>query len=171
MSARTRRAGTSSARSPRGKGRSVDKRQIEEHVAGWYELIRAAVDAADPGHIVQTEAWDLEPLNTWVNGRVVLLGDSAHATTPFASMGACMTIQDCRALVDRLVSDAPLDEALDTYENARKQRDEAVVKRSRRMGKLSMLHSPIASWLRDEAFAHTPEDKMRAVAEEMAKGE
>jgi hypothetical protein len=34
-----------------------------------------------------------------------------------------------------------------------------------------MLHSPIASWLRNEAFVHMPEDKMRAVAEEMAKGE
>lgn len=148
----------------------VLKDEIREHVTGWYELLRAAVEAAEPESIVQTEAWDLEPLDTWVDGRVVLLGDSAHATTPFASMGACMTIQDCRALVDRLVSDAPLEEALGTYQNARKERDEAVVRRSRKLGKLSMLHSPILGWLRDEAFTHMPEDKMRAVTEEMARG-
>jgi hypothetical protein len=39
------------------------------------------------------------------------------------------------------------------------------------MGKLAMLHSPILAWLRDEAFTHMPEDKMRAVTEEAAKGE
>jgi 2-polyprenyl-6-methoxyphenol hydroxylase-like FAD-dependent oxidoreductase len=149
----------------------VAKDEIREHIAGWYELLGAAVEAADPASIVQTEAWDLEPLDTWVDGRVVLLGDSAHATTPFASMGACMTIQDCRALVDRLVSDAPLEEALGTYQNARKENDEAVVRHSRRMGTLAMLHSPILGWLRDEAFSHMPEDKMRAVTEEMARGD
>jgi 2-polyprenyl-6-methoxyphenol hydroxylase-like FAD-dependent oxidoreductase len=101
----------------------------------------------------------------------VLLGDSAHATTPFASMGACMTIQDSVALARELLSDAPLEDALRTYQEARKARDEAVVTKSRKMGKLSMMHSPIASWLRDEAFSHMPADKMREVTEEMAKGE
>ena len=149
----------------------VDKNAIFEHIEGWYELIHAAVEAAPAESIVQTEAWDLEPLDTWVSGRVVLLGDSAHATTPFASMGACMTIQDSVALAHELLSDAQLDDALRTYQEARKARDEAVVTKSRKMGKLSMMHSPIASWLRDEAFSHMPADKMREVTEEMAKGE
>jgi 2-polyprenyl-6-methoxyphenol hydroxylase-like FAD-dependent oxidoreductase len=153
------------------KDEAVVKQQIVDHVAGWYELIRAAVEAADPATIVQTEAWDLEPLDTWIKGRVVLLGDSAHATTPFASMGACMTIDDSRVLVERLTSDAPLGEALEGYQEDRKRRDEGVVRESRRMGKLSMLHSPILGWLRDEAFSHMPTDKMQAVTEEMAKGE
>jgi 2-polyprenyl-6-methoxyphenol hydroxylase-like FAD-dependent oxidoreductase len=150
---------------------AVDKDAIFEHIDGWYELLHAAVDAAPAESIVQTEAWDLDPLDTWISGRVVLLGDSAHATTPFASMGACMTIQDSVALAHELLSDAPLDDALRTYQEARKARDEAVVTKSRKMGKLSMMHSPIASWLRDEAFSHMPADKMREVTEEMAKGE
>lgn len=149
----------------------VAKAQIQEHIAGWYELIGAAVEAADPASIVRTEAWDLDPLPTWVKGRVVLLGDSAHATTPFASMGACMTIEDCRSLIDQLNSDTPLDQALAAYQDQRKAHDEGVVRHSRRMGKLSMLDSPITGWLRDQAFIHMPKDKMRAVAEEMAKGE
>jgi len=149
----------------------VVKDEILAHISGWYELLRDAVDAAPPESIVQTEAWDLDPLDTWVDGRVVLLGDSAHATTPFASMGACMTILDCRALVDRLVSDAPFEEALGTYQNARKEHDESIVRHSRRLGKLQMLSSPIVGWLRDEAFTRMPEDKMRAVTEEMARGD
>src|SRR5262245_12358943 len=159
-------------RAPAGtKDVAVDRQEILDHIASWYELIGAAVEAADPGSIVQSEAWDLEPLDTWVRGRVVLLGDSAHATTPFASMGACMTIQDAGVLVGHLTSGAPVEQAIATYEEDRKRRDEAVVQKSRWMGRLSMMHSPIATWLRDEAFAHMPEDKMRAVADELARGE
>ncbi|MEA2702551.1 MAG: FAD-dependent urate hydroxylase [Actinomycetota bacterium] len=149
----------------------VDKAKILEHIDGWYELIHAAVEAAPPESIVRTDAWDLEPLDTWVKGRVVLLGDSAHATTPFASMGACMTIQDCDVLVGKLTSDAPLDEALAAYQQDRKAHDEEVVKHSLKMGKMQMMHSPLESWLRDEAFSHAPPDKMRSVAEAMATGE
>jgi FAD-dependent urate hydroxylase len=129
------------------------------------------VEAADPSSIVATEAWDLEPLETWVSGRVVLIGDAAHATTPFASMGACMTIEDSVLLVDRLSSGASIDDALAVFVAERKQRDEAVVRKSRRMGHLSQMHSPIATWLRDEAFSHMPEDKSRQVAEQLASGE
>jgi FAD-dependent urate hydroxylase len=156
---------------PGSRAGAVDKGAIFEHIEGWYELIRVAVDAAPAETIVQTEAWDLEPLETWIRDRVVLLGDSAHATTPFASMGACMTVQDSLALTHELLSGAPLDDALRTYEEGRKARDEAVVRKSRKMGKLSMMHSPIASWLRDEAFSHMPADKMREVTVEMAKGD
>jgi 2-polyprenyl-6-methoxyphenol hydroxylase-like FAD-dependent oxidoreductase len=148
-----------------------DKGEILGHIEGWYELLRDAVDAADPASIVTTEAWDLEPLDTWIDRRAVLLGDAAHATTPFAAMGACMTIEDAVALVGHLTSDASLDDALAAFQAERKERDEAVVKHSRRMATLSQMHSPIATWLRDEAFSHMPEDKMREVAEEMARGD
>jgi len=40
-----------------------------------------------------------------------------------------------------------------------------------RSGRTLRAHSPIASWLRDEAFSHMPPDKMKAITEEMAKGE
>ncbi len=159
-------------RAPAGaKTQAVDKDAILAHIDGWYELLRAAVEAADPESIVTTEAWDMEPIDTWIDRRLVLLGDAAHLTTPFASMGACMTIQDAVTLVSHLTSDAPLDDALAAYQADRKVRDEAVVQKARRMGKLQQLHSPIVSWLRDEAFEHMPADKMREVAEEMAKGE
>jgi 2-polyprenyl-6-methoxyphenol hydroxylase-like FAD-dependent oxidoreductase len=157
-------------RAPAGD-RAVDKDRILEHVDGWYELIRAAVEAADPSSIVTTEAWDMNPIERWFDLRLVLLGDSAHLTTPFAAMGACMTIEDAVNLASHLTSDSPLEDALTAYQADRKKRDEDVVKRGRRMGKLSQLQSPLASWLRDEAFEHMPPDKMRQVAEELAKGE
>lgn len=158
-------------RAPPDGERTVDKAEILGHVEGWYQLLVDAVEAADPASIVSTEAWDLEPLETWTSGRVVLVGDAAHATTPFASMGACMTIQDSVSLVEHLGSDASVEDALTAFVTERKQRDEGVVRESRRMGHLSQMHSPIATWLRDEAFSHMPEDKTRQVAEQLAAGE
>jgi 2-polyprenyl-6-methoxyphenol hydroxylase-like FAD-dependent oxidoreductase len=158
-------------RAPAGAEGPIDKDEILAHVDGWYELIRAAVQAAPPDSIVSTEAWDMEPIDTWIDGRLVLLGDSAHLTTPFAAMGACMTIEDAVDLTSHLTGDAPLAEALAAYQADRKRRDEDVVKKGRKMGKLSQMHSPLMCWLRDEAFEHMPPDKSRQVAEEMAKGE
>jgi len=154
-----------------GAGERVDKAEIREHIDGWYELLRAAVDAAEPDSMVNTEAWDMDPIDSWYEGRLVLLGDSAHLTTPFAAMGACMTIEDAVTLASHLTSDAELEDALAAYQADRKQRDEDVVKKGRQMGKLQQLHSPIACWLRDEAFEHMGADRMRQVTEEMAKGE
>jgi 2-polyprenyl-6-methoxyphenol hydroxylase-like FAD-dependent oxidoreductase len=149
----------------------IDKDEILRHVDGWYELMGAAVQAADPAEIVMNEIWDLPPIETWTRGRVVLLGDSAHATAPWASMGACMTIDDAITLAGRLASEPSVDDALAAYQHDRKQRDEKLVAHSRKMGSMAMLHSPLVAWLRDEAMEHTPPKKMEAIAEELAKGE
>jgi 2-polyprenyl-6-methoxyphenol hydroxylase-like FAD-dependent oxidoreductase len=38
------------------------------------------------------------PLPTYVRGRVALLGDAAHAMTPYLGQGACMAIEDAVVL-------------------------------------------------------------------------
>lgn len=151
-------------------GGPVDKDEILRHVEGWYELIVAAVEAADPAEIVMNEIWDMPPIDSWTRGRVVLLGDSAHATAPWASMGACMTIDDAMTLVRRLDSEASIDGALAAYQHDRKERDEKLVKHSRQMGAMAMVHSPLGAWLRDEAMEHTPSKKLLAIAEDLASG-
>jgi hypothetical protein len=45
-----------------------------------------------------------------------------------------------------------------------------MVRRSRGIGKLQHLHSPIACWLRDRAFEHMPAKRARRVVEEIASG-
>lgn len=155
-------------RTPAG-GTSVSKEEVLAHVDGWYELLPAAVRQTPEEAIVRTEAWDLAPLDSWVDGRVVLLGDAAHATTPFAAMGACMAIEDAEAL-GRLLLDHPYDTAFAAFEQDRKKRAEEVVKHGRAMGRISQLQSTIALWLRDEFLAHVPPPKQAEIAEEMASG-
>jgi 6-hydroxynicotinate 3-monooxygenase len=37
---------------------------------------------------------DIEPIDTWSKGRLVLLGDACHAMTPYMASGAAMAIED-----------------------------------------------------------------------------
>lgn len=41
---------------------------------------------------------DIDPLSTWVRGRVILIGDAAHAMLPTQGQGASQTVEDAEAL-------------------------------------------------------------------------
>jgi 2-polyprenyl-6-methoxyphenol hydroxylase-like FAD-dependent oxidoreductase len=62
---------------------------------------------------------DRDPLNTWTNGRVTLLGDAAHPMYPVGSNGASQAILDTRALADALAAHPDPVQALAVYETAR----------------------------------------------------
>ena len=148
----------------------VDKQHLLEVTDGWYSIVGDAVAAADPASITTMEAWELDPLDTWISGRLVLLGDSAHLTTPSISGGACTTIEDAATLVAKLRGPRSLSEALAEFELERKRYDEHMVKRSRGIGKLQHLHSPVGCWLRDHAFEHLPDQQSRRMVERIAAG-
>ncbi len=60
----------------------------------------------------------------------MLIGDAAHAMTPFAAQGAAMAIEDACALAGALGTDnAEWDAALGAFASARTQRITAVVRR------------------------------------------
>jgi 2-polyprenyl-6-methoxyphenol hydroxylase-like FAD-dependent oxidoreductase/quercetin dioxygenase-like cupin family protein len=62
---------------------------------------------------------DRDPIDTWTQGRVTLLGDAAHAMYPVGSNGASQAILDACALADSLAETEEVTEALRRYEQAR----------------------------------------------------
>lgn len=59
----------------------------------------------------------------WHNGRdTVLVGDAAHAMTPFAAQGACMAIEDAFTLARCLAEAKELPQALSAYQTLRQPR-------------------------------------------------
>ncbi|MEV4754632.1 FAD-dependent monooxygenase [Micromonospora sp. NPDC049559] len=80
---------------------------------------------------VQVEVTDEVDLGRWSRGRVVLIGDAAHATAPTLSQGAAMAIEDAVVLAETLGrADDPC-EALIAYENRRRPRVKWVLDRTR----------------------------------------
>ncbi len=74
------------------------------------------------------ENWRSWPLHScskdgaWTSGRIALIGDAAHAMTPFAAQGACMAIEDGVSLADCVSKGGDVAAALVTYEQLRKPR-------------------------------------------------
>ena len=59
---------------------------------------------------------DHNPLETWADGRVVLLGDSAHAMYPRGGNGTCQTLVDARVITEKLVEIPDPAQALRAFE-------------------------------------------------------
>ena len=72
------------------------------------------------------------PLANWYRGRVVLLGDAAHALVPHHGQGANITVEDAVVLARCLADLGPerVDEALASYQSQRRERTARVQKAS-----------------------------------------
>ena len=86
-----------------------------------------------------------DPNQTWVKGKVALLGDSAHAMLPFMAQGAVMSIEDA-AILARAIDEVegPMETRLKAYEQARKKRVARVVGRARQNGRIYHMRGPLA---------------------------
>ena len=73
---------------------------------------------------------DKDPVDRWTFGRVTLAGDAAHPMYPRGSNGSAQALIDVRTLADCLV-EAPLPEALQNYEEIRRETTAAIVRTNR----------------------------------------
>lgn len=113
----------------RGSAREV----LRGHFADWAPGVQTLIDALDPQTTNRVEILDLDPFDTWVKGRVAVLGDAAHNTTPDIGQGGCSAMEDAIAL-QWAFKDHPDDvhAALIAYQEARVARAGELVLRARK---------------------------------------
>lgn len=106
---------------------------LREQFAGWAPGVQALIDKLDPTTTNRVEILDLDPFHTWVKGRVAVLGDAAHNTTPDIGQGGCSAMEDAVALQWAL-KDNPTDvaAALAAYQASRTERAGDLVLRARK---------------------------------------
>lgn len=90
----------------------------------------------------------------WGRGRIVLLGDAAHAMTPNLGQGAAMAIEDAAALA--LVLRAGPDGVSGRYRRMRARRVRGIQLQSRRIGRISHWAGRPAIDARDAALRSVP---------------
>jgi 2-polyprenyl-6-methoxyphenol hydroxylase-like FAD-dependent oxidoreductase len=101
--------------------------------AGWIR------DNMQPGDWVNYRPLQavLQP-GPWHSGRIVLVGDAVHATTPHLASGAGMAVESAIVLADELQSAASVKEGLNAYFTRRYERCRDVVETSISVGKLQL---------------------------------
>ena len=121
---------------PMSKGTVVEPKDRRDELArlfqGWPEPVQNLIQQLNPLETNRLEIHDLDPLEKLARGRVVLVGDAGHATTPTLGQGGCQAMEDaeilCRYLVTTNIS---VEDALQRYESARKERTARLVLKAR----------------------------------------
>lgn len=80
---------------------------------------RAVIEATPPEQIVSRYSYDINPLPRLHDGRVVLIGDAAHAKSPTRARGMTAGFEDALSLSHHLVTHANVLEALAAFEAER----------------------------------------------------
>jgi 2-polyprenyl-6-methoxyphenol hydroxylase-like FAD-dependent oxidoreductase len=88
----------------------------------------------------------------WVDGRLVLVGDAAHAMAPNLGQGANSAIVDAAVLAAELAADRSLPEALERYTARRRPAVGWVQDAADRLARLSRVSHPVLRWGRDVAL-------------------
>lgn len=74
----------------------------------------------------------------WHKGRVVMIGDAVHATTPHMASGAGMAVEDGLVLAEELARHDAVADALAAFTDRRFERARMVVENSVRIGEIEM---------------------------------
>jgi salicylate hydroxylase len=98
----------------------VSKDDILVAVAGFDERIINMTRDLDMRAVNVRAVYDIDPIDTWHSGCVVLVGDAAHAMLHHQGQGANSAILDVGALADALRDADSVKEALAAYQTARK---------------------------------------------------
>ncbi|WBO68319.1 FAD-dependent monooxygenase [Streptomyces camelliae] len=133
---------------------------------GWHAPIPELLAATRPEAVLHHDIHELvTPLPSFTAGRVVLLGDAAHAMTPNLGQGACQSLEDAATLAAALATETSLASALARYDAERRPRSQAVARAARRAGRMGQrLTHPLAVSLRNTAMRLAPSGAtMRAI--------
>lgn len=100
---------------------------------------------------------DRAPHATWRRGRVMLIGDAAHPTTPNLGQGACMAMEDAVTLSLALAAKpGDVAAACEACIAARANRTSEIVRMSRLIGSLGQWTNWLACQLRDRNIIAMP---------------
>src|SRR4029079_14935038 len=102
-------------------GKPVSKAEVMRGFAHVHEKARQIIELG-----LEWKLWvlcDREPIEHWVDGRVVLLGDAAHPMLQYMAQGACMAMEDAVCL-SHMVEAFPddLEKAFEAYRARRVHR-------------------------------------------------
>jgi 2-polyprenyl-6-methoxyphenol hydroxylase-like FAD-dependent oxidoreductase len=122
---------------------------LYDNLAGWGGFVPQIREQILHSPVRETVNYrPLEPVlqpAPWHKGRVLLIGDAAHATTPHMASGAGMAVEDGLVIAEEVGRGGDLPAVFARYMQRRYQRCRTVVENSVRLGEMELRgESPIA---------------------------
>lgn len=97
-------------------------------------LGRARDEISTPDQIICRPVFSMIMPPPWHRGRVVIIGDAAHMTTPQLASGASIAIEDSVVLARLLAAGGPLGNVLEDFTQRRYERCRMIVENSEQLG-------------------------------------
>ena len=142
-------------------GGTVQTSELAAKLADWYadfpSPIPEIIAASSISDVIRTDLFDFPPIPRWHEGRVVLIGDAAHAMTPNLGQGGAQAIEDALVLAEELSKTDSVAQALGRFERIRMPKVKWVANTAWRLGRLAHMQNPLARTLRDLVLRWTPE--------------
>jgi len=121
--------------------RKVDIDRFIHHFEGWnYDWLDVPALIRGASEVFEYPMIDRDPVPSWVDGRVALLGDAAHVMYPTGSNGASQAIIDGRVLGAKLLAHGLTPRALAAYDAQLCQPVSELVLRNRGAGPFGLLN-------------------------------
>ncbi|WP_188666622.1 FAD-dependent oxidoreductase [Tersicoccus solisilvae] len=128
-----------------GSADTDERAVLRDRFGRWHRPIPQLLDAVAPSDVIRTDAvFVAQPLGVHHRGRVVLLGDAAHAMTPDLGQGGCQALEDAVTLGAVLAHPGGVDAGLARYSALRAGRTADIVRRSRWAGRVYDLPPALA---------------------------
>ncbi|WP_065649351.1 FAD-dependent urate hydroxylase HpxO [Pantoea eucrina] len=113
--------------------RTTLRADLSGYFAGWAEPVQRLIAQLDPLTTNRVEIHDTDPFTRFVRGRMALLGDAAHSTTPDIGQGGCAAMEDAVVLAQTLATHSlGVEDALLRYEARRLDRTRDLVLKARK---------------------------------------
>jgi 2-polyprenyl-6-methoxyphenol hydroxylase-like FAD-dependent oxidoreductase len=123
---------------------------MRERLVGFTGIVaELGEQIVDPAGVVYKPMENLLLPSPWNKGRVLIIGDAAHATTPHLAQGAAMAIEDGVLLAELLGRDQPFNQVMPEFMSRRFNRAKFVVESSDQIAQWEMeawngIENPIA---------------------------
>jgi len=109
------------------------KNLLKGYFKDWCQPVHNLIDAIDENSTNRVEIHDIEPFSQFYKGRVVILGDAAHSTTPDIGQGGCQAMEDAIYLARSLqINTLGVEDALYRYQEKRQSRANELLLRARK---------------------------------------
>jgi 2-polyprenyl-6-methoxyphenol hydroxylase-like FAD-dependent oxidoreductase len=131
-------------------------KELKNRYRDYFPFIQELLELSNDEELISTPIVDIRPLSNFHFGRILLIGDAAHATTPNMGQGACMGIEDVAVLQDELTQN-DWNLACGNFEKRRMKRTKYIIEKSDLAGKIAQLDHSIVNSIRNKLIRILPD--------------